>query len=123
MKDSAYFRLHVAACGVRVPVWEAPMNNKTVLISGASIAGPALAYWLHQYGFTVTVAELAPAPRPGGQAVDFRGTPPEVVVRRGIMPQVRRDSVDERGLALVNKSGRRIASMPAEMFDGEGIVA
>jgi 2-polyprenyl-6-methoxyphenol hydroxylase-like FAD-dependent oxidoreductase len=99
------------------------MNNKTVLISGASIAGPALAYWLHQYGFTVTVAELAPAPRPGGQAVDLRGTAREVVERMGIMPQVRRDSVDERGLALVNKAGRRIASMPAEMFDGEGIVA
>ncbi|WHY94781.1 hypothetical protein QNK12_15545 [Neobacillus cucumis] len=26
-----------------------------VLISGASIAGPALAYWLHRYGFDVTV--------------------------------------------------------------------
>lgn len=26
-----------------------------VLITGASIAGPALAYWLHRYGFDVTV--------------------------------------------------------------------
>jgi 2-polyprenyl-6-methoxyphenol hydroxylase-like FAD-dependent oxidoreductase len=99
------------------------MKNKTVLISGASIAGPTLAYWLHQHGFTVTVAELAPAPRPGGQAVDLRGVAREVVERMGIMPQVRRDSVDERGVALVNKAGRWIASMPAEMFGGEGIVA
>lgn len=99
------------------------MKNRTVLISGASIAGPALAYWLHQRGFTATVAELAPAPRPGGQAVDLRGAAREVVERMGIMPQVRRDSVDERGVALVNKAGRWIASMPAEMFGGEGIVA
>ena len=49
------------------------MENTKVLISGASIAGPALAYWLHRYGFEVTVVEKAPALRPGGQAVDFNG--------------------------------------------------
>jgi 2-polyprenyl-6-methoxyphenol hydroxylase-like FAD-dependent oxidoreductase len=42
------------------------MKNTTVLISGASIAGPALAYWLHRYGATVTVVERAPALRPSG---------------------------------------------------------
>ncbi len=39
------------------------------------------------------------------------------------MPQVRRESVDERGVAFVNRSGRWTASMPADLFDGEGIVA
>ena len=99
------------------------MKNRTVLISGASIAGPALAYWLHRRGFTATVVESAPAPRPGGQPVDLRGVAREVVERMGIMPRVRQDSVDERGVALVNEAGRRLASMPAEMFGGEGIVA
>ena len=42
-----------------------------VLISGASIAGPALAYWLLKAGYDVTLVERAPAPRPGGQAIDF----------------------------------------------------
>lgn len=46
-----------------------------VLISGASIAGPALAYWLHRYGFEVTVIERAPALRTGGYGVDIRGAP------------------------------------------------
>lgn len=46
------------------------MNNN-VLISGASIAGPALAFWLGRFGFEPTVLELAPALRQGGQAVDF----------------------------------------------------
>ncbi|GAA0582363.1 hypothetical protein GCM10010172_79340 [Paractinoplanes ferrugineus] len=36
---------------------------------GAGIAGPALAYWLHRYGFTVTVVEKAPEVRAGGQVM------------------------------------------------------
>src|ERR1700712_156812 len=30
-----------------------------ILISGASIAGPALAYWLGRYGFRPTIVEIA----------------------------------------------------------------
>jgi 2-polyprenyl-6-methoxyphenol hydroxylase-like FAD-dependent oxidoreductase len=99
------------------------MKNRTVLISGASIAGPALAYWLHRHGFHPVIVEHAPSPRPGGQAVDLRGVARDVVERMDVMPEVRRDSVDERGLAFVNRAGRRSASMPAELFGGEGIVA
>ena len=44
-----------------------------VLISGAGIAGPALAFWLSRFGFSPTVVERAPSLRSGGQAVDFRG--------------------------------------------------
>ena len=63
------------------------------------------------------------SPRPGGQAVDVRGAARDVVERMGIMAAVRRDSVDERGLAFVDRAGRRRAAMPAELFGGEGIVA
>ena len=42
-----------------------------VLISGAGIAGPTLAYWLHHLGHQPTFVELAPEPRRGGYAVDF----------------------------------------------------
>jgi len=99
------------------------MGNRTVLISGASIAGPALAYWLHRRGFTPTVVEQAPSLRPGGQAVDVRGVAREVVERMGIMARVRAVRADERGLGFVDSAGRRVASMPAELFGGEGIVA
>ncbi len=44
-----------------------------VLVSGASVGGPVLAYWLRERGFEVTLVERAPAPRLGGQAVDIRG--------------------------------------------------
>ncbi|NUT37264.1 MAG: FAD-binding monooxygenase [Hamadaea sp.] len=99
------------------------MSNRTVLISGASIAGPALAYWLREHGFTPTVVEIAPGLRPGGQAVDLRGAGRTVVERMGLLPQVRELKVDERGVANVDARGRRRAEMPADLFGGEGIVA
>jgi len=45
-----------------------------VLVSGASIAGPVVAYWLTRQGFDVTVVERAPALRKtGGHAIDLFG--------------------------------------------------
>ena len=99
------------------------MENTNVLISGAGIAGPALAYWLRHHGFNPTVVERAPAPRPGGHAVDLRGVAREVVERMGIMAEVRRSSVDERGVHFVDGRGRPVVTMPADLFDGDGIVA
>ncbi|WP_433237089.1 FAD-dependent monooxygenase [Streptosporangium sp. CA-135522] len=94
-----------------------------VLISGGSIAGLTLAHWLSRYGLRPTLVERAPAPRPGGQAVDLRGAAKEVVERMGIMDHIRKASIHERGLAYVAADGRWKASMPAELFGGEGAVA
>lgn len=94
-----------------------------VLISGAGIAGPALAYWLHRHEIAATVVERAPAPRPGGQAVDIRGAARDVVHRMGLMETVRAACVDERGIATVDARGRRTSAMPADAFGGEGMVA
>jgi 2-polyprenyl-6-methoxyphenol hydroxylase-like FAD-dependent oxidoreductase len=99
------------------------MGNTDILISGASIAGPALAYWLRAAGFSVTVVERAPTPRPGGQTVDLRGAGRTVISRMGLMDQARALSVDQRGLALVDSAGRFTARMPADSFGGEGIVS
>jgi 2-polyprenyl-6-methoxyphenol hydroxylase-like FAD-dependent oxidoreductase len=96
---------------------------KDVLISGAGIAGPALAHWLHQYGFRPTIVELAPTPRPGGQTVDIRGIAREVVEKMGLMPAIRTRQLHERGLAYVGADGRRQAAMAADLFDGAGPVA
>ncbi|MDT7799179.1 MAG: hypothetical protein QOI78_2612 [Actinomycetota bacterium] len=66
------------------------MTAKTVLVSGASIAGPSAAYWLHRHGYRVTVVETAPELRPGGQAVDFRGEQVKLLAAMGILGDVRR---------------------------------
>jgi 2-polyprenyl-6-methoxyphenol hydroxylase-like FAD-dependent oxidoreductase len=99
------------------------MNNTDVLISGASVAGPALAYWLSERGFTPTIVERAPAPRPGGQTVDLRGAGRTVVDRMGLLARVREVSLDQRGFALVDARGRVRARMPADAFGGEGIIS
>jgi 2-polyprenyl-6-methoxyphenol hydroxylase-like FAD-dependent oxidoreductase len=99
------------------------MVNQAVLISGAGIGGPALAFWLQRRGFAPTVVEVAPGPQPGGHAVDLRGAGREVVERMGLLDAVRAERVDERGFAYVNGRGRWTARMPAELFGGEGIVA
>jgi 2-polyprenyl-6-methoxyphenol hydroxylase-like FAD-dependent oxidoreductase len=93
------------------------------LISGGGIAGPALALQLHRHGIESTIVERAPGLRPGGHAVDVRGAARPVVTDLGIMPAVLANRVDERGIAMVNRHNRRTASMPADLFGGEGIVA
>ncbi|GLX50262.1 monooxygenase [Streptomyces hygroscopicus subsp. hygroscopicus] len=99
------------------------MPNNEILICGAGIAGPALAYWLREGGFAVTIVERAPAPRPGGQTVDLRGAGRTVIERMGLMDRARTESVEQRGLALVDGSGRITARLPADSFGGEGIVS
>ena len=94
-----------------------------VLISGGGIAGPALAFWLNRAGADVTIVERASGPRPGGHAVDIRGVARGVVERMGLMAAIRAKTVDERGWAMVDARGRRLAEMPADVFGGEGIVA
>jgi len=55
------------------------MKNTTVLISGAGVAGAALAYWLRRHGFTPTVVERAHGIRDGGYKIDIRGAALDVV--------------------------------------------
>ncbi|WP_405013507.1 FAD-dependent monooxygenase [Kitasatospora sp. NBC_01539] len=99
------------------------MKNTDILVSGAGVAGPALAYWLRRAGFRVTVVERAPAPRPGGQTVDLRGAGRDVITRMGLMEQARALSVEQRGIETVDAAGRVTSRMSADAFGGEGIVS
>jgi 2-polyprenyl-6-methoxyphenol hydroxylase-like FAD-dependent oxidoreductase len=99
------------------------MDERDVLISGAGIAGPAVAYWLRRAGFRPTVVERAPAPRPGGQAVDLRGAGRTVTERMGLLGRVRAVALEQKGFAYVDGRGRITARMPAGAFGGEGIVS
>lgn len=96
------------------------MNSRSILISGASIAGPALAFWLRRYGYQPTIVERAPAPRSGGQAIDLRGTARAVVGRMGVMESIRQAHTGTRGMSVVNSAGKRLASMASDLMDGSG---
>jgi 2-polyprenyl-6-methoxyphenol hydroxylase-like FAD-dependent oxidoreductase len=60
-----------------------------ILVSGASIAGPVLAYWLSRYGYAVTVVERTPTMRKtGGHAVDLFRPAMEISERMGVLPRI-----------------------------------
>lgn len=85
-----------------------------VLIVGAGIAGPTLAFWLHRSGHEVTIVEHAPALRRGGYLVDFWGAGFEVAERMGIVPELRRRGYVFTEARAVDRNGRRIASLDPE---------
>ncbi|AKJ13570.1 FAD-dependent oxidoreductase [Streptomyces incarnatus] len=90
-----------------------------VLISGASVAGPALAFLLHRDGHEVTVVERAPALRDSGYAVDFRGAAFDALADLGILEEVRGHATGMRGTDLLDADGNPAGELPAEVFAGE----
>ncbi|MDI2030341.1 FAD-dependent monooxygenase [Saccharopolyspora sp. TS4A08] len=82
-----------------------------VLVSGASIAGPAVAFWLCRSGFEVTVVEKAATVRSGGYPIDVRGTALEVVRRMGLLPRLQAADVATRRLTFLNTDGSVAASV------------
>ena len=87
-----------------------------VLICGAGIAGPTLAYWLTHFGFEVTLVEKAPALRTGGYLIDFWGAGFDVADRMGLLPDLRRTGYLMEQVKVVNAAGRRIAGFPVSVF-------
>lgn len=82
-----------------------------VLIVGAGIAGPTLAYWLLEAGHQPTLVERATRLRRGGYLVDFWGAGFDVADRMGIVPALRRDGYEMTEARAVDRDGRRIASI------------
>ena len=99
------------------------MSGTRVLVAGASIAGPALAHWLHRRGAEVTVVERAPGLRPGGQAVDARGVAKEVIRRMGLDAAVRAARTDTAGAHTVDADGTVLETSRADDDGGDGYVA
>lgn len=92
---------------------------RTVLVSGASVAGPSLAFWLARMGFAPTVVERAPALRDGGHAVDFRGTAMEVLRRMGLVERIKAAATNMGDMHYVDRRDRTVATLPSAAFSGE----
>jgi 2-polyprenyl-6-methoxyphenol hydroxylase-like FAD-dependent oxidoreductase len=81
-----------------------------ILISGASIAGPVLAYWLTRYGFEATVVERAPALRKtGGHAVDLFRPAMEISEKMGVLPTIEASATGTNTLTMYRQGARRPA--------------
>jgi 2-polyprenyl-6-methoxyphenol hydroxylase-like FAD-dependent oxidoreductase len=91
-------------------------EGKRILICGAGIAGPTLAYWLNRNGYQPTLLESAPAPREGGYMIDFWGVGYDVAERMGLIPQLRSAGYQIEQLVMVNAAGRRIGGFDVGVF-------
>jgi 2-polyprenyl-6-methoxyphenol hydroxylase-like FAD-dependent oxidoreductase len=89
---------------------------KTVLISGAGIAGPTLAFWLQAAGLQPTLVERAPALRSGGYVIDFWGLGYDIAERMGLIAEINRTGYHAREMRIVDDRGRCVAGFGTKVF-------
>ncbi len=90
-----------------------------ILVSGASIAGPVLAYWLTRQGFSVTVVERAATPRKtGGHAVDLFRPAMDISEKMGVLPRIEERVTGTTRLALFPEGERRPARVDLSKIFG-----
>src|SRR3954464_4923880 len=99
------------------------MSGTRGLVAGASVAGPALAHWLHRRGADVTVVERAPELRPGGQAGDARGVTKDIIRRMGLDAAVRAARTETAGAYTVDADGNVLETFRADDHGGDGYIA
>lgn len=98
----------------------APLRGLRVLVSGAGVVGPAVAYWLSHYGAETTVVEIAPKLRRTGFAVDFRGDAHfGVLARMGVLDELRAIQTHGGSVTCVDEFGTVIFQLPAELAGGD----
>lgn len=91
------------------------MSKLRILICGAGIAGPALAYWLLRYGFEPTLVERAPDFRASGHMIDVWGMGFEILERYGLLEAARQRGYVFDRLKFVNERGREVAALGGEV--------
>ena len=98
-------------------------SARSVLVVGAGVAGPALAFWLRRNGMRPTVVERAPGLRRGGHAVDLRGVAREVAARMGVLDAVRAASLRTVEFTTVDAAGAPLRTVRADEWGGDGPLA
>src|SRR5262245_24853501 len=87
-----------------------------IAISGAGIAGPTLAYWLHRTGHVPVLIEKAQQVRFGGYIVDFWGVGYTIAERMGILPEVCKAGYSVREVRMVDERNQKVGGFSASVF-------
>jgi len=90
-----------------------------VLVSGASFAGLATAFWMNRFGYKVTVVEIGKGLKMGGSPVDIKEGTVNIVKRMGLFERIQASSLKAKGIDFLDVEGVRIAKMPAHAEDAE----
>lgn len=87
-----------------------------IAISGAGVAGAALAHWLHRTGHNATLIERAPAFRTGGYMIDFWGIGYRVTRKMGIESAIRDAGYDVESVRSLGPDGAPRAELRVDVF-------
>ncbi len=83
-----------------------------IIVNGAGIAGPTLAYWLRKAGHEVVLVEAAPRLRTGGYVIDFWGVGYDVAEKMGLLPGLHNLGYQVREVRFVDRRGRKCGGIP-----------
>jgi len=87
-----------------------------VVINGAGIAGPTLAYWLRKGGHDVVLVEASEHLRTGGYVVDFWGVGYDIAERMGLLPRIRERGYAVEEVRFVDRAGRVRGGFAVSIF-------
>lgn len=90
------------------------LNQKSVLVSGASFAGLSTAYWMNKMGYRVTVVEIAKALKKGGTPVNILENTINIVKRMGLFDKIRSNKITMELMEFKNADDVTERSMPVE---------
>ena len=98
-------------------------SGAAVLVSGASFAGLATAYWMNELGYRVTVIEVANGLRKGGTPVDIEGETIGILARMGMIDAVRAKALPPRGLEFKDADDSTVGVLGDQGDRGDQSVA
>jgi len=97
--------------------------TRRVLITGASVAGTAMAFWMRRLGWEVVLLERAPQFRTSGQNIDVRGPGHDAVVRMGLLDAVKANNTTEQAWTFVTENNELVARFDKEAYGKNGPTA
>jgi 2-polyprenyl-6-methoxyphenol hydroxylase-like FAD-dependent oxidoreductase len=107
---------------LKIPTQEGGVETKqrlSVLVSGASFAGLATAFWMNRLGYKVTVVEIGKGLKTGGSPVDIKEGTVDIVKRMGLLERIQASSLKAKGIDFLDVEGVKLARMPAQAGDGQ----
>jgi 2-polyprenyl-6-methoxyphenol hydroxylase-like FAD-dependent oxidoreductase len=98
---------------------ETERQRLSVLISGASFAGLATAFWMIRLGYKVTVVEIGKGLKTGGSPVDIKEGTVNIVERMGLLERIQASSLNAKAIDFLDIEGVRIAKMPGQAGEAQ----
>ena len=96
-------------------------RREKILICGASIAGPCLAYWLVRAGFQPIVIERAKQLRDGGHNIDIHGAGRKIVERMNLLDAIKSHHTSERGMKMIDADGNTLVELAQDPENDRGL--